>query len=99
MTKRQPPEPEPSEPDEDRTSDGPAPWNVEVEFVDLGRKSVMHSIYGASFDSERVYLLLEDGKHAAYPHDIVRKVLVMHSSKYDGYIESKQSPSSEEVSE
>jgi hypothetical protein len=98
MTKRQPPKPEPSEPDEDKTSDGPAPWNVEVEFIDLSRKSVMHSIYGASLDAERVYLLLEDGKHIVYPHDIVRKVLMMHSSKYDGYVESKP-PNGEEVSE
>jgi hypothetical protein len=96
MTKRQP-KPEPDEPDEDRTSDGPAPWNVEVEFVDPSRKSVMHSVQGASFDGERVHLLLDDGKHIAYPHSIVHKVLMMHSTRYDAYVASRTTDGGEEA--
>ena len=95
MAKRQPPKPEPNDPNEDldeaEVPEGPCPWNLEIEFVDEKRQSVMVSVRAIVLDAEHVQLQLEDGKLVAYPFDQVRKILGMHSVRYDLFLtESKQ---------
>jgi hypothetical protein len=88
------PKPQPNEPNESQEEEGvpegPTPWNVEIEFNDPGRKSALHAVRIIHTNSEQVQLQLEDGVVIAYPFEAIHKVLVMHSTKYDGFLKSQK---------
>jgi hypothetical protein len=95
MAKKPAPKPDSNDPNEDldevQVPEGPCPWNVEIEFIDPGKKSAMYSVRAVVLDSEHIQLELEDGKLIAYMFAHVSKVLTMHSTRYDAYlIDSKR---------
>jgi len=105
MAKKQPkPDRDDEDPDagadeEATIAQGPTPWNIEIEFVDNTKKSEMRAVRSLVFDEEHLQIQTEDGKFIGFPFDMIQKVLVMHSTRYDAYVENRKAGRGGEQSE
>lgn len=61
----------------------PAAWGIEVVFFDESRPSAMHGGCRVTLDGKRVTVELENGEIIAYDFKDVKRVLSMHSTKFD----------------
>lgn len=66
----------------------PAPWGVEVGFVNEHQKSTMLAVTKAELDENGVTLTVANGTQVFYKFADVRRVLLMHSKKYDRHLAS-----------
>lgn len=74
----------PNEPMDDESGDSseekkPAPWAVEIEF--LNKPSFMCSILELRIDGERIAVTKDDGSIHTLPYGNVSKILVMNTTK------------------
>ena len=56
-----------------------APWACEIEFYD--KPSFMSSVLELSLNGEHISIVQETGTILAFPYELVKKVLVMHTKK------------------
>lgn len=64
-------------------SDEPAPWGIELSFINEQEKSLFCAAKKLILDQNKVLIVLSSGDTVTYRFDDVRKVLSMHSKKYD----------------
>lgn len=56
-----------------------APWAVEIEF--FNKPSFMASILEIKADAEHISVIKDDGTLLGFPHEAIRKILVMQTRK------------------
>lgn len=61
----------------------PAAWGIEVVFFDERRPSAMHGACRVTLDHKHIIVELENGESIAYEFKDVRRVLSLHSTKFD----------------
>lgn len=69
-------------------SNRPAPWGIEIVHFDEARKSEMYAVAGVTTDGEKIEIFLTDGTSIAYKFSEIKKILLMHSTKYDRHLEA-----------